>query len=195
MAESPGNFLKKRKLPFFNHFCFICAAFILLCALPYQAECADKKIGAGDRAIASTFKALAKGFVFTVDLEKIKQENTARISAMKDEKYRRHYLKAFAFTQELPAGIRQQYGLGENMTKEEAIKAIRRLNKERVYLIIDAVPDALIAREFRKYLSSVKRDIRESDLVAQINSFWDKAVKKAGGLKRGNAGPGDISKR
>lgn len=158
---------------------FICIVFFISSALLQQAECAEKKLGATDKVIASTFKMLAKGFVFAVDLNKLKQENIARISAMKDEKYKRQYLKAFTLMEELPCGILEQYGLGENMTREAAIRAIRRLNKEKIYILIDAVPDALIAREFRQYLSSLKQNVKESDLIAQINSFWDRVVRKA----------------
>jgi len=159
---------------------FVCLVLFVFGAFPGQGLCSGKGLSPTDKVIASTFKMLAKGFVFTVDLNKLKQENIARISAMKDEKYKRRYLKAFTLMEELPAGILEQYGLSENMTKEAAIKAVNRLNKEKVYILIDNVPDALIAREFRRYLSSVKQDIKESSLIAQINSFWDKTVKKMG---------------
>lgn len=159
----------------------ICIILFVSGALPQQVECIEKKLSPTDKVIASTFKVLAKGFVFSVDLNKLKQENIARISAMKDEKYKQKYLKAFTLMEELPPGVLEQYGLNINTTKEAAIKAVRRLNKEKIYILIDNVPDVVIAREFRKYLSSVKQDINESGLITQINSFWDKAVKKARG--------------
>lgn len=131
-----------------------------------------------DKIIGSTFKAAAKGFVAVADLDKVKQDNIYKINKMEEDKFRRRYAEIHKAIEGLPQEIKSVYGISENMTKEEVIKDIKCLDKDKIYKIIDAVPDKVIAGQFRQYISRKKSEIQNSNLAGQVNNVWAKLIAR-----------------
>lgn len=140
---------------------------------------AQEKVSLEDRLISSTFKTLAKTFVTAVDIKKLKKDNIAKLNKMDKEKFQKRYLKVYEVIKDLPFSLKVRYGVTRQMNKERAIKIVEALDKKKMYEIIDAVPDRVIANQFRQYLSEKKQKIEKSNLLEQINKLWYKMTEKA----------------
>lgn len=126
--------------------------------------------GSQERLIGFIFKVLAKGLVAAADLEVLKTKNTDKINKMSEEdfhvRYRdfyEHFSSNRVFT--------DKYGFHDNMTKAEAIEFIRIMDKDKICVIIDALPDVFIANEFKRHLFKNKQAVPASD---NKNVFGDR---------------------
>lgn len=155
-------------------------ALLLFCAVLFNGYIFAQEPAASleDKIISSTFKVLAKAFVLTTDIDKLKRENIAKLAKMDDEKFQMRYSKVYALAKDLPQSLKSRYKFTENMSKEQAIKDIKLLDKDRIYEIIDLVPDKIIADEFRLRLRYRKQKVPNENLIAQIHSYWDDLMKK-----------------
>lgn len=150
---------------------------LLVIGLGFQScAFALEKVSLQDEAIGSTFKALAKGFVLVMDVDKFKKDNISKINKLKPDKYKRKYAKVYEAIKELPPGLKIKYGIIEDMPKEQLIKDIESLDKKKIYEAIDLTPNTIIAKEFKVYLNKKKQGIQESSLVKEINEFWNKML-------------------
>lgn len=155
---------------------FLC---LLAIAFPLQNIYAEQRPSVSEKIIGSTFKTLAKAFVATADIEKIKSGNIKKIRKMPKEKFQQRYAKIYPVLNGLPNTLKNQYNLSENLSREEATSAIESLNKQKIYRIINIIPDTLIASQFKAYLAQAKQKIQESNLVREIEKFWNKIITKA----------------
>lgn len=133
-----------------------------------------------DKAIGSTFKALARVFVAVTDINKLKKDSIHKITKMNEEKFNKKYSHAYKIIQDLPPDLKTDYSVTENMSKDQAVKNIESLDKEKIYKIINAVPDEFIALQFKRYLSDKKQATPKTNAADQINKFWNKTIKKSG---------------
>ena len=140
---------------------------------------AEEKASAQDRIIGSTFKTLAKAFVATVDINKLKKNNIDKLNKMDEGKFKKHYVKVYGVIKDLPDNLKARYLVAEDFTKEEAIKDIKSLDKKKLYEIIDSIPDTIIAQQFRQYLAKQADRIQKSNLAQQINKLWNKIIGRA----------------
>jgi len=139
---------------------------------------AEGKVSAEDRIAGSTFKTLAKAFVAITDVNKLKKNNIDRLNKMNEEKFKKRYAGVYQVIKDLPAELKVSYGITEAMTKEQVIKNIESLDKKKIYEMIDSIPDAIITNQFKQYLGEKKQEIQKSNLVEQINGFWNKILEK-----------------
>lgn len=139
---------------------------------------AQEKVSVEDKIIGLTFKTLAKALVVTVDIGKFKKNNIDKLNKMDKEKFKRQYAKAYEAIKDLPSKLKISYGIAEDMPKEQVIKDIESLDKKKIYETIDYIPDTIIAKQFKKYLSEKKQEIQKSSLVEEINKFWNKMLEK-----------------
>ncbi len=139
---------------------------------------AEDRASAGDRIIGSTFKALAKAFVATADINRLKKNNIEKINKMNEEKFRKRYSGVYKIIKDLPVKLKVSYGITEAMSKGQAIRDIELLDKKKIYESIDSIPDTIIASQFKQYLSNKGHEIRKSSIVEQINNFWNKIMEK-----------------
>jgi|GEM_PF-2745715 hypothetical protein len=147
-------------------FCFSCHSF------------AEENNVIVDRLISSTFKSLAKAFVAVQDIAKLKKNNKEKLNRMSDDRFREHYRKICDLLQKLPDSIKNEYGITENMTKGQVMEAIGTLDKNRIYKIIDAVPDGAIGDQFRKYINKNGQPGKNVNLLEQINQLWKQIAGK-----------------
>lgn len=131
-----------------------------------------------DRLISSTFKTLGKTFVLMSDIKKLKKDNIAKLSNMDDDKFRMRYAKVYEIVKALPDNLRSRYKISEDMPKEQAIRDIRSLDKDKLYQIIDSVPDKIIADQFRLRLRYRKQNGQKESLITQIYKYWNELMNK-----------------
>ena len=159
---------------------FTIAAFLIFIFplfLPLKVY-ADNPNNFGDYAIASSIKTMAKAYVQTADLEKLKAKHLKSLSRMTELRFHRHYAQIYNFLKGIPLSVREEYGLKQDMTKEEALKEIRRVDKNDLFSIINVIPDEVIVKAVRNYLhQAYKSDSQNA--FEQINSLWKKILQKA----------------
>jgi len=141
-----------------------------------------QKTGITDNIIGSTFKTLARAFTATADIGKLKKYNIDKLKKSDENKFRRQYLKAYDSVKDCPS-FTSRYGLAQDLTKTEAIDLINSFDKKKIYEMIEAVPNSLIASQFKSYLAKKKEEIKKSDIPGQIGRFWGQMVKGAYGKK------------
>lgn len=142
--------------------------------------CAQEKQAWEDVLIGSSFKTLAKAFVATADIKKIKRANIEKLDRMDDEKFKKRYLKAYDVVKDLPPDFKKTYGISEAMSKEQAIKNLKILDKNKIYELIDAVPNKTISRQFKDYMLIYQDEFEGLDLRGKIQKFWNFIRNKSG---------------
>jgi len=138
----------------------------------------ESPISLEDKIIGSTFKALARTFVFMVDINKLRKDNIAKLNKMDNDKFRKRYAKVYKVIKDLPYSLRYRYKINEYTTKEQAIMDVESLDKDEIYQIIDAVPDDTIACQFKQHLRYKKQTVQKDNLITQINNYWNDLLKK-----------------
>ncbi len=140
---------------------------------------ADGVSSFGDNSIAVTIKVLAKAFVETADLEKVKAKQIKSLSKMNETKFQKRYTEIYDALKDIPPELRTRYGVTEHMAKEEAIRNIRSLDKKDLVQIIDGIPDQVIIKYVKDYLRHKADQAKEQPLLRQIDALWKKIIQKA----------------
>ncbi len=131
-----------------------------------------------DKIISYAFKGIARAFVSVVDIDKLKKSNIEKLNNMKEEKFKKQYALAYKVIKECDF-LASNYGMREDMAKLETIRKIESLDKKEIYGIIEAIPDTVIATQFKNYLSGRKQDLEKYNIFEQINKVWGKIIQKA----------------
>lgn len=131
-----------------------------------------------DKIISLTFKTLVKAYVATADINKLKQKGIDKINKMDERKFKERYSKIYDALRDLPKNLKLEYKVTEYKSKGEAIEDIKSLYKTKIYKAIDAIPDTIIADNFRQYLVEKKEELQKSNLAEQINRLWNKIIEK-----------------
>ena len=142
---------------------------------------ADQTNNLSDHVIAATIKTLAKGFVQTMDVEKMKAKQTQAILKMDDVKFHKRFIEISDVLKDLPPDLRAQYGFKENMTQEDVVTKIQNLDKKTLITMINGVPDQLIIKQLKVYLRQTAYQVKDFDqnFLNQMNSLWKKIMQKS----------------
>jgi len=156
------------------------AILFLAISIYYQSYAlAPQEVNFTERIVGTAFKNLAKAFVLVADLNKLKENNIAKLKRMDQDKFRKRYAEVYRVIKYLPDKIKHSYRITEAMTINEAIADIGLLDEKRIYEIIDSIPDAAIAGQFRQYLEARKHQLQGSNLNEQIGKIWNAIIGKA----------------
>lgn len=156
---------------------FLIAASLISCVAPAGAQSAQDKTSFSEKAAGAAFKALAKGYCMTVDLEKLKKVNIRKIGALDEESFRWEYAELLQVIAQSPA-LEKKFSISYTMDRREAIRQLKGLTRGRLAGMIDAVPDKVIAYHFSRFMSERMDEARDMDLGGQIHHAWDSVVKK-----------------
>lgn len=148
------------------------AALILSARAPAAAEPSFE-----DRAIALLLKDLARGFTAVADIEKIKRDNVRKIRRMDEEKFRKKCIRICDSIKDMPPAIKDEYRLAPDMSKEQVVRDIESLDKKKIYAIIDATPDQMLAQMFKRHLAYAKEKFQFSNFAVSVRKLWDNIVK------------------
>jgi len=160
---------------------FIAAALILMLTIGlfFQGSVfAQEKVSVEDKAVGSIFKGLAKTYVTVTDINKLKKNNIDELNKMDAERFQKRYAGIYAVIKDWPPALKNKYKVTADMTKDQAIKNIESVNKEKICEMIDSTPDTIIAKRFKKYMDENNRGAQKSSLPEQVNRFWNKISVK-----------------
>lgn len=124
-----------------------------------------------DRLISSTFKTLAKTYINTADLNKLKNNTIASLKSLDSESFHQRYPYTLQMIKDAPV-LEKQYGLRPDMSPQQAIAFLRPLDKKKIAALIDAVPDTVVADHVRAYLSQKAAGMKSKSAVDQVKAVW-----------------------
>lgn len=157
---------------------FIVAVVAALCAPSAMCATSDpaaEKASFNDKVVSSTVKLMAKTYVMTTDLEKLKRKHTAQIKSMDDETFSVMYANSLGVIYESPR-MKEKFNVPEDMDREEAVKFIQGLDKNKLCGMIDAVPDSVIAARFRRFMARRMDAMKGMDLTKRVQYAWNSLV-------------------
>lgn len=124
--------------------------------------------------VGGTIKNLARIFVKTSNLPQIKTKYIKKIASMKEDKFRKYYMKFYVVYQQLPVDLKEDFVFTENATKTEIIGMIERVNKSDLLAIIDKVPSEFIVDQTRYY--SRPKDKQQPTVDEKY--LWKRIIEK-----------------
>ena len=142
-----------------------------------QAKKTDTNFKLNERLIGFTFRNMARAFVLTQDLDKTKGDLVGKISKMDEEKFYSFYYDFYEHVYDFQFLV-NKYKLCEDMARDDVIKAIKSLDKNVLYEIIDNIPDAIIAREFNRYMRYAKKDGEDVNKLEQLSKALSRMIEK-----------------
>jgi hypothetical protein len=98
---------------------------------------------------------------------------------MDEEKFQRRYARVYQVIKDAPP-VLSRYGFKEEMAKSAVINKIKSMEKKEMSGVIDSIPDAVIASQFKLYLNEKKQPLVKSNPVEQITGFWNKLIVNTG---------------
>jgi hypothetical protein len=101
--------------------------------------------------VGGTIKNLAKVFVKTSNLPKLKTKYINKIATMRDDKFRKYYTKFYVVYKQLPVDLKESYVFTENATKAEIVAMIKKVDKRDLLVIIDKIPSEFIVDQTKHY--------------------------------------------
>jgi hypothetical protein len=124
-----------------------------------------------DKIVGSTMKILAKAYVTTVNLPRLKAKHIERISKMDEQSFRVSYARTLGVIRESPL-LKSKFGLNENMGRAEAMERLQAIDKNTLCRMIDAVPDTVISARFRSFASRRDDAMRGMETPKKIETGW-----------------------
>jgi len=146
-----------------------------------QAAPLAGNLSASDKLVAVSFKAMAKAFLAVSDVNKLKKDSIARVEKMNEGKFRKKYSRAYPILRTLPAALKKEYAVSEDMDKAQAIANLRSLNKDRAYQLIDQVPDQTVVMAFKEYGRRSAAAKNNEDISVRIRWVWNKIMLRVRG--------------
>ncbi len=122
--------------------------FILLLIFPSTSHA---KASLYDLVVGGTIKNLAKIYVKTSNLPKLKAKYIKTIANMREDKFQKYYGKFLVVYKQLPADLKQAYVFTDNADKKEVIEKIQRVKKRDLMVIISKVPSEFIVKQTKIY--------------------------------------------
>ncbi len=150
---------------------------ILFCALFLCAPNCYAKSSLYDVVVGVAIKTLAKIYVKTSNLKKLKAKYIHKIAHMKDDKFKKNYMKFYEVYKELPIDIKAKYVFTDKTTKDEVIERIASVKKKDLIAIINKIPSEFILHKTRHY---TKKPGSSSQPQPQVNEMflWRSIIEK-----------------
>ena len=133
------------------------------------------KLSADDKMISATLKALVHMYIAAQD----KKDLATRIETMDPKVFEWRFASAYRLIEQAPQ-VEQKFDLMPYMSRQEVAQRINSWDKKQLYDLIESIPDAAIAGEFKKYLARRSQEVRSSNIVTQVTSAWGKLVGSLG---------------
>jgi len=132
-----------------------------------------------EKIIGTFVKTFAKTYIATHNLEKFKQKNIKKLIKMDEAKFQRVYKRIYhEMMVDLPHALKEQYGVTKEMTRAKAIERINAFrNKRQIYTMINAIPNTMIARHFKKHKKEFKRAMKKD---SGVDGLVDEMLKDPG---------------
>ena len=128
-----------------------------------------------DFVVGGTIKTLARVFIKTSNLPKLKDKYIRMIEKMKEEKFQKHYTQFYDVYKELPPDLKEKYVFSDKATKQEVIHHIETVNKRDLMVIISKIPSEFIVNKTKYYTHKP-----QNQPAPQVNEMflWRSIIQK-----------------
>ena len=127
------------------------------------------------------FRSLAKAFVAVADIEKLKRDTMHKIEAMDKNAYRRYYADIYEHTSGW-GYLAEHFSVRKDMPKGELLTQIKNLDKNKLFSLVDSIPDEVIVRAYRRYARSYasqeKNPNEQASMIRIINGMIEHFRRK-----------------
>ncbi|MEW6555961.1 MAG: hypothetical protein AB1349_01245 [Elusimicrobiota bacterium] len=152
---------------------------VLLLIISFRFQCGmlfSQEISMEDKMIGYTLKTLAKSYLAATDINKLKKNSIDKLIKIDNVKFQKQYAKVYEDLKNLPEPIKAKYEITAKMTRKQAMRLIARMNKKKLYEIIDAIPHKVIADRVKQSITGKKEE--KGSTTKQLKDVWNKAVKE-----------------
>jgi hypothetical protein len=151
-----------------------CRIFLIACCIlaAHATVRADEPTPFEAAMAGGTIKTLARAFIATMNLDDVKSNAVEKLNRMGPEHYRWQYGQYYKVIKDLPPRLKRRYGVVEDMPKAQLVRNILSLDKKQFYEIVEAIPDATIAREIKNDARSGGAGAKGKDFMGQIQAVW-----------------------
>lgn len=104
------------------------------------------------KAVGLAVKTCIKAYIANSDFQSLKKEKMAAINRKPAPQFETDYNQDWAVLKKCPDLV-SKYRLRQNMTKQEALKIISRLNRDDCIKAVDNIPDEVIVEQFNKCIN------------------------------------------
>ena len=136
----------------------------------------ERYYSAQTKIVAVSFKVLAKGFISTTDLERLKGNIINKILSMSDESFHARYMDIYEHVYDSSFFV-NKYGLYEGLTRQEAISKVKSMDKAKLIAAIDALPDDLIYDEFHRFLFKNRQEAPDANNSKRLFDSLNKMIE------------------
>lgn len=137
---------------------------------------ADEQVSVQANMAGGTFKALAKAYLSAADFDGLKKNSIAKLKRMADRRYARKFVQYYAVLHDLPEPLRKKYGISPDMKKAQAIAMIASLDRKQAFVILDAVPNAAIAREVKRRFAGDNYQEQGEGFTQKVRMAWEELM-------------------
>lgn len=145
--------------------CLVLIFLVVFCFGAYAQE----KPTLTDKVIGATFRTVMRVCIMTSNIDKLRANNVAKVKAMDDEAFVAKRNRVYDLVKDLPDNMKKEYAISPNMTRGEVVRAIGKLDKNRLQTIIDNLPDKALMRMFMK--ARGRKAVTSGP--NEVNSFWE----------------------
>jgi hypothetical protein len=149
--------------------------FLLLIAVP--STCHAKPPRLYDFVVGGAIKNLAKIYIKTVNLAKLKDKYIKKIATMREDKFQKYYKKFYVVYKELPPEVKESYIFEENITKTQAISMINKVDKRDLITIINKIPSDFIVKQTKYYSHPPQGQLPQNSQVNEM-FLWRRIIQK-----------------
>jgi hypothetical protein len=151
--------------------------FLLLLVIPSTGHA---KGNFYDFMVGGTIKNLAKVYVKTTNLGKLKEKYKKVVLNMKPERFKKNFMKFFKVYKQLPPELQKDYVFTENTTKADVIALIDKTSKRDIIKIINKIPSDFIVDQTRHYSPPPQGSNLPQSQPPQVNEMflWKRIMQK-----------------
>lgn len=133
---------------------------------------------ATEALVIGTVKNLAKIYISTIDIEKMRKRGLEELNAITDKEFNKEYAKVFIYVDEIPKYYVKHYGITKNLTKQKTITLIKKLSKKDLTLMVKNTPDKIIIDLIYDYLDEEGIDHSDGLSLGIIQTSWTRITEK-----------------
>jgi hypothetical protein len=104
-----------------------------------------------DLVVGGAIKNLAKIYVATSNLPRLKAKYTNKLEHMREDKFEKNYRKFYVVYEHLPPSVKKDFDFKPNTSRAELIQAINRVTRHDLIVTINKIPSQMITRQAKSY--------------------------------------------
>lgn len=146
----------------------ICTFLVIPAALSAESG-EENELSMADKAVAMTMRTMAKAILAKSDVPKLQKQEIDRINTLNDAQFAAHYAEMYSAIKM----TRARYGFRKQMTKTQVIKAVSKLNEEKITDMIDSTPDEEVLKVYNDEVARLGKRMPDGNFYQKCRFIMD----------------------